>query len=294
MKNVILSLIMIGVSLGAFAQDDAQNCKQSVLPFLPAFEGYYLSDYCKFSEFLSYDFAVARNSRSVHKEGVYRETWYKRKTNNTKRTSGLQILKQQSDAIKAAGGELAPDSDGDFFKINYQGKVFWILINANTYSEDQDNYGVISIEGENASQESGGLGSMAYVTSGQQGPQGLQGSAESAVAQSDQGMVGLPFAFTLPDSIGLNGITVNQETSGSLKAKQMGTTINQIDQKLKELDILLDKLNSDKEAMASMTQGDTQYLQEALRMIQDKMQMMTNITKKHHEEVMMIIQNMKH
>ena len=154
MKTVIHLLIMIGVSHGTFAQDDARDCKKAVLPFLPPIEGYYLSDYCKFSEFLSYDFAVDRNSRSVHKEGIYRETWYKRKTDNTRQISGLQILKQQTDAIKAAGGESAPDSDGDFFKITYQGKEFWILINANTYSEDQDNYGVISIEGEAINQAS--------------------------------------------------------------------------------------------------------------------------------------------
>ncbi|PKL85306.1 MAG: hypothetical protein CVV22_08560 [Ignavibacteriae bacterium HGW-Ignavibacteriae-1] len=172
MKKAILSLVMFSLSLYALAQDDVQGCMKSALPFLPSFEGYYLGDYCKFSEYFSYDFVVDRNSRSIHKVGVYREAWYKRKADNYKHISGQQILKQQSDAIKAAGGEVVPESDGSVFTLTYQGKEFWIYVNANTYSEDLDNYGVISIEMDGSSQEAGSTG-----ITGQQGQQDSLGSA---------------------------------------------------------------------------------------------------------------------
>ena len=179
MTKAILSIIMIGVSLSALSQDDAQTCRGSVLPFLPPFEGYYLGDYCKFSEAFFYDFVVDRNSRSIHKEGVYRETWYKRKADNFNHISGLQILKQQSDAIKAAGGEVVPESDGSVFTLTYQNRDFWIFVNANTYSEDLDNYGVISIESVAAQQESGSQDPTPAI-----GPTGSQGLQEPSAANT--------------------------------------------------------------------------------------------------------------
>lgn len=163
MKKFLISLFMIIVPLCVFAQEDAKTCKEAVLPFLPPFEGYYLSDNCKFSEFFNYDFYV-NGGVPTKKEGGYRETWYKRKSDNSRHISGPQILKQQSDALKAIGGEEQPGSSGKVFKLNYQGKEFWIYVNANTYSEDLDNYGVISIEAPVSQQQTGSHG-----TTGTQG-----------------------------------------------------------------------------------------------------------------------------
>jgi len=197
MKIILFSFLIISTSVYAFAQDNSRDCKEAVLPFLTSFEGYSLSDKCKFSEFFYYDFAIARNSRSVHKEGVYRETWYKRNPDNSRHISGPQILKQQTDAIKAAGGELAPDSDGDVFIIVYQGKEYLILVNANIYSEDQDNYGVISIEGEATKQESNLPGTTGTVETtdinGSQSTQSQHGSVKIEGAANPAGSIELPY-----------------------------------------------------------------------------------------------------
>lgn len=212
MKKAILSLIIISVSLYALAQDDVQGCKKSVLPFLPPFEGYYLGDYCKFSESFSYDFVVDRNSTSIHKVGVYRETWYKRKADNYKHISGQQILKQQSDAIKAAGGEVVPESDGSVFTLTYQGKEFWIYVNTNTYSEDLDNYGVISIKMDGSSKEAGSIG-----ITGQQGPQGLQGPPGPTGPQGPQGPQGVPGPASPAGGSGVASIhTIGEHYGGGI------------------------------------------------------------------------------
>lgn len=197
MKKILLLLFLVSVSMYASTQAVAQNCRESVLPFLPPFEGYSLTDNCKLTEYFYYDFAIARNSRSVHKEGIYRETWYKRNPDNSRHISGPQILKQQTDAIKAAGGELAPDSDGDVFKITYQGKEYWILVIANIYSEDQDNYGVISIEGEAVKQESNlprTTGTAETTdTIGSPSPRKQQGSVKINGPTNPAGSVELPY-----------------------------------------------------------------------------------------------------
>ena len=208
MKKILLSLFMSSMFFCSYAQDDAQGCRDYTLPFLPPFEGYYLGDYCKFSESFSYDFVVDRNSRSIHKEGVYRETWYKRKADNNKHISGPQILKQQSDAIKAAGGEVVPESDGSVFKLNNQGKEFWVYINANTYSADLDNYGVISIETGAIKQESGSLGTSGSVVT--------TGSNDIGSPQNQQVPVKIEGSVNPVGSIGLPDVHFNEDVAGTI------------------------------------------------------------------------------
>lgn len=77
---------------------------------------------------------------------MYREVWFHKREDNKRIFSGLQILQNHVDAIKTTGGEVVKESDGSVFRTAYNGKELWIFVNANTYSTDLDNYGIISIE----------------------------------------------------------------------------------------------------------------------------------------------------
>jgi outer membrane protein OmpA-like peptidoglycan-associated protein len=153
MKKVILSLFMSLMALYSFAQKDNPDCLEKIFKFFTPFDGFYLTDYCKYSEFGSAEFSVDRGARSIKKEGVYREVWFRKKEDNNRTVSGLQILQNHVNAIKAAGGEVVKESDGSVFKTTYNGKELWIYVNANTYSTDLDNYGIISIEVDVMKQE---------------------------------------------------------------------------------------------------------------------------------------------
>lgn len=174
MKNVILPLIVYCISLSSPAQENNPGCLDKTLPFFTPIEGFYLTDNCKYSEFDSYEFVIDRNTRSIKKEGVYREVWFRKKGDSDRHVSGTQILQNHVNAIKAAGGEVVKESDGSVFKINYNGKEIWIYVNSNTYSSDLDNYGIMSIETGTLNQEIGAQG-----TSGSTGTTGTQGQMSS-------------------------------------------------------------------------------------------------------------------
>lgn len=153
MKKIIFSLLISIMTIPSFAQNDDPGCLDKTLQFFTPMDGFYLSDYCKYSEFGSYEFWVDRGSRTIVKEGVYREVWFNRKKDSDRRVSGLQILQNYANAIKAVGGKVLKESDGNVFTTTYQGKELWIFINANTNSTDQDNYGIFSIEVDVMKQE---------------------------------------------------------------------------------------------------------------------------------------------
>lgn len=153
MKKVILSLFMSFLALYTFAQKDNPDCLERTFKFFTAFDGFYLTDFCKYSEFGSAEFMVDNGARSIKKEGVYREVWFHKKEDNNRTVSGLQILQNHVNAIKAVGGEIVKEADGSVFKTTYNGKELWIYINANTNSSDLDNYGIISIEVDVMKQE---------------------------------------------------------------------------------------------------------------------------------------------
>lgn len=136
----------------SFAQVDNPECLEKTFKFFTTFDGFFI-DYCKYDEFGSYEFTVDRGARSVKKEGVYREVWFRKKEDNKRVVSGLQILQNHINAIKAVGGEVVKESDGSIFKTTYNGKELWIYVNANTNSTDLDNYGIISIEVDVMKQE---------------------------------------------------------------------------------------------------------------------------------------------
>jgi len=153
MKKAILLLIMISVSQYALAQNDNPDCLEKTFKFFTVFDGFYLTDYCKYAEFGSYEFIVDRGASAIKKEGVYREVWFHKKDDNSRVVSGLQILQNHVNALKAVGGEVVKESDGSVFKTTYNGKELWIYVNANTNSTDLDNYGIISIEVDVMKQE---------------------------------------------------------------------------------------------------------------------------------------------
>ena len=153
MKKILILLLLCSATFYSNAQEDNSDCLGKTFRFFTTFEGFYLTDFCKYSEFGSAEFTVDNGARSIRKEGVYREIWFHKKEDNTRTVSGLQILKNHANAIKAAGGEVVKESDGSVFKANYNGKELWIYVNANTYSADLDNYGIISIEVDAMKQE---------------------------------------------------------------------------------------------------------------------------------------------
>ncbi len=153
MKKVILSLFICCSYLFTFSQENNSECLEKTFKFFTVFDGFYLTDYCKYAEFGSAEFMVDNGARSIKKEGVYREVWFRKEEDNKRIVSGLQILQNHVNAIKAAGGEVVKESDGSVFKTKYNGKELWIYVNANTNSTDLDNYGIISIEVDVMKQE---------------------------------------------------------------------------------------------------------------------------------------------
>jgi outer membrane protein OmpA-like peptidoglycan-associated protein len=153
MKKILLTILMSGAAFVSFAQQDDAGCLQKNLPLFTPFDGFYVTDYCKYSEFHAYEFTIDRGARSIKKEGIYREIWLRKKDDNTRTVSGLQILQNHARAIQAVGGEVVAESDGSVFKTTFQGKELWLYINANTYSSNLDNYGIISIQVDPMKQE---------------------------------------------------------------------------------------------------------------------------------------------
>lgn len=152
-KKVILSLLICSIYPIAYSQENDPSCMEKTFKFFTVFDGFYITDYCKYSEFGSAEFMVDNGGRSIKKEGVYREVWFRKKEENRRTVSGVQILQNHVNAIKAAGGEVVKESDGSVLKSTYNGKEVWIYINANTYSTDLDNYGIISVEVDVIKQE---------------------------------------------------------------------------------------------------------------------------------------------
>jgi len=152
MKKVILSLFISCITLSLFSQEDNPDCLDKTFKFFTTFDGFYIA-YCNYAEFGSYEFMVDRGARSIKKEGVYREVWFRKKEDTKRTVSGLQILQNHVNAIKAVGGEVLKESDGNVFKTTYQGKEIWIFVNASTYNTDLDNFGIFSIEVDVMKQE---------------------------------------------------------------------------------------------------------------------------------------------
>ena len=220
MKKVIFLTFMVCFSLISLSQENNPDCASKALPFITVMDGFFVKDYCQFSEFGSYEFVVDRNSRSIKKEGVFREIWYNKKGNNERHLSGNQILQNYKNLIVAAGGEVVKESDGSVFKIVYNNKEIWIHVNSNTYSADLDNYGIISVELGAMTQELSTPASGSTVTGqsghqgiqGQQGIQGPPGPPGPTGPQGPQGIQGPPGPIGPAGPTGTAPTSISQET----------------------------------------------------------------------------------
>ena len=152
MKALMTLLLIAGISSVATGQEDNSECLDKSFHIFTAMNGYYL-EWCKETEFGKYEFYVDRGARSIEKKGKFREVWYRRKSDETRAVSGLQIHENYLSAIKAAGGVVVENSDETVYRTTYEGKELWIFVNANTNAKDQDNYGIMSVEVDVLKQE---------------------------------------------------------------------------------------------------------------------------------------------
>lgn len=151
MRKVIFYLFFSVIPLLSFSQQDKKECIDKTYNFFTPLDGFYLSD-CKFSEFSSYQFFMARGPH-ITKEGVYRAVWYHKKEDSKRAYSYLQVIQNHVNAIKAVGGEVVKESGGNVFKTTYNGKELWIYVNASVYSTDVKDYQIHSIEVDVMKQE---------------------------------------------------------------------------------------------------------------------------------------------
>ena len=151
MKKILLPLFLSFLALSSSAQKDKPECLDKTFKFFTPLDGFYLSE-CKSSEFASYQFHLA-NGKQITKEGVYRAVWYNKKDDSKRALSYLQVIQNHANAIKAAGGEVVKESNGNIFKTTYNGKELWIFLDASYYSTDVNVYRIFSIEVDVMKQE---------------------------------------------------------------------------------------------------------------------------------------------
>jgi outer membrane protein OmpA-like peptidoglycan-associated protein len=152
MKKGTILLFISCFSISLSAQVYNPDCLDKTFSFFTIFDGFYLES-CNYAEFGSYEFTIDRGASSIKKEGVYREVWFRKKEVTSRVVSGLQVLQNHVNAIKAIGGDVVKESDGSVLRTTYNGKELWIYITASTYNKDMDNYGIYSIEVDVMKQE---------------------------------------------------------------------------------------------------------------------------------------------
>jgi len=215
MKKFFLTLVISSIVFSSFAQKDKPDCMDKTFSFFTIFDGYYLQS-CEFSEYGSYKFVLDQGYTPVTKEGVYRMVEIHKKADTNRMISGLQIIRNHINAIKAVGGEVTEDTEEHIFKsvfkTTYNGKELWIFVAVGNLT-DVEYYRIYSIEVDVMKQEIATQGikgtAPAIVATDTQSQQALPEPQEPdlpAAAQSDPGNVGLPFAINSPDSVGLHGI----------------------------------------------------------------------------------------
>jgi len=152
MKKILLTIFTIFIALSSNAQNNKPECLDKTFTFFTAFDGFYLED-CGYAEFGSYTFYNANGSLMTTKQGVYRWVRYRKMSETNRTVSGLQVIENHANAIKAVGGEVVKESSGNTFKTTYNGKELWIFINSSAYNTNLDNYTLHSIEVDVMKQE---------------------------------------------------------------------------------------------------------------------------------------------
>jgi OmpA-OmpF porin, OOP family len=151
MKNLILLLLISFCSQTVISQDNPE-CVGKTFTFFTTFDGFYI-ERCKESEFASYKFELDGASRIVEKQGKFRQTFFRKKANDSRKVSGLQIIQNHVTAIKAIGGEIVKGSKDGTYKTTFQGNELWIELKVYSGKEDVDNFSIVSIEVQAMKQE---------------------------------------------------------------------------------------------------------------------------------------------
>lgn len=146
------------------AQQDNPECSGKVPSFFTTFDGFYIES-CKESEFGSYSFEFDGAARIVERKGKYREVWFRKKPGNTRKVSGLQIIQNHVNAIKAVNGEVMKGSNDGIYKTTYQGNELWIHLTVYSGLVDVDNFAIKSIESVPMRQEVTAIGIKGSIDS---------------------------------------------------------------------------------------------------------------------------------
>jgi OmpA-OmpF porin, OOP family len=145
MKTSIIYLIAICFGLDTWAQSDNPQCTGKTFSFFITFDGFYI-ERCDESEFSSYKFELDGASRIVEKKGKLRQVWFRKKKDAQRVVSGLQIIQNHVNAIKAVGGSVVEGSKDGIYKTIFQGNELWIHLRVYGPKPDVDNFSIVSIE----------------------------------------------------------------------------------------------------------------------------------------------------
>jgi OmpA-OmpF porin, OOP family len=156
MKTSLLLLLALSFCQ-AFSQTDKPDCTDKTVAFFTTFEGFYI-ERCKESEFGSYKFELDGASRIVEKQGKFRQIYFRKKTDNQRKVSGLQIIQNHVNAIKSVNGQVVTGSKDRIYKTTHQGNELWIEVLVYFGKEDVDNFSIVSVESQSMKQEVSALG----------------------------------------------------------------------------------------------------------------------------------------
>ena len=104
MKKILITLFISSITLLSFSQNDKPECLDKTFSFFTIFDGFYVQS-CESSEYGSYKFVLDQGYTPVIKEGYYRMVEIHKKADNKRTVSGLQIMRNHINAIKAVGGK---------------------------------------------------------------------------------------------------------------------------------------------------------------------------------------------
>lgn len=105
-----LFIFLTMVSSFCYAQD-TERCKDIEPTYLQRLPGFYIGD-CRFSEYKEYEFIYYVNGKAtkLNKAGVYREIWFRKKSDDTRQYSSDQILLNYNNAILKNKGKILDNS----------------------------------------------------------------------------------------------------------------------------------------------------------------------------------------
>ena len=140
------ALLVLAVVPLAYAQEaDAENCKDH--PLLSRMKNFYITECEKRFDAVEFNIAIDQE-KSV--EGQKTKVRYCLQ-DNIPRPSPLQIRRNYANAVKAIGGSVLYDGDGDAtFRLSKNGKDIWIRVDV---WNDGQNYDLTILEIEAMSQE---------------------------------------------------------------------------------------------------------------------------------------------